>query len=438
MHGLLLPLAVAAAVGLVGAPRWRSGEDERTFKCPQCPRFHDAHLPAPDHAVLLAKRPGTAAPPLPLPYAAEAPVAGVDVSSNALLLPAMEANIEYLLTSFDVNHMLLPFRLRAGLPAPNGSRPQVPTWDTDLRGSNAGRFLMGAGNTLRWVQNQTLRTMLDNVIDGIDACKNQSTGYMLPFDPPGFMHSEQGDYARSWLTQGLIEAAKAGNHKARPLLRGMYDWFNDETTNPYLPYLYDGVSNGEQGQIASTRVYLESGVGVWADSQVAQDTYRDELWMRQLIARDPTGISDYHMPQPNHPHCYEITAFLSIFDNYRATHNRTWLNAAQGAWDIIDANFIHIDGSSSLTEGRPDPAGGDYRAKSYRLAPSVHTGETCCTTFWLKFNQRFGAEHVVLTNNHVYRSASRLELQLRENRLCPLSGEQLHRADGSVKRDICV
>ena len=128
---------------------------------------------------------------------------------------------------------------------------------------------------------------------------------------------------------------------------------------------------------------------------MAQDTYRDELWMRQLIARDPTGISDYHMPQPNHPHCYEITAFLSIFDNYRATHNRTWLNAAQGAWDIVDANFIHIDGSSSLTEGRPDPAGGDYRAKSYRLAPSVHTGETCCTTFWLKFNQRFGAEHVV-------------------------------------------
>jgi len=38
------------------------------------------------------------------------------------------------------------------------------------------------------------------------------------------MHSEQGDYGRSWFTQGLIEMGKAGNAKAFPLLRGMYDW----------------------------------------------------------------------------------------------------------------------------------------------------------------------------------------------------------------------
>ena len=45
-----------------------------------------------------------------------------------------------------------------------------------------------------------------------------------------------------------------------------YDWFNNPEVNPYHPYLYDGISNGEQGQIASTRMYLESGVGVYADS----------------------------------------------------------------------------------------------------------------------------------------------------------------------------
>ena len=26
-------------------------------------------------------------------------------------------------------------------------------------------------------------------------------GYMMAFEPAGFMHSEQGDYGRSWLTQ---------------------------------------------------------------------------------------------------------------------------------------------------------------------------------------------------------------------------------------------
>ncbi len=135
-------------------------------------------------------------------------------------------------------------------------------------------------------------------------------------------------------------------------------------------------------------MYLESGVGVFNDTQVAQDTYRDDLWMRQLIARDPNGIAKYHMPSPNHPHCYEITSFLSMFDNYRATHNTTWLSAAQGAWDIISENFLHIDGSSSLTEGTPD-AGSDWPAKSYRIKPGTGTGETCCTTFWIKLNQRF-------------------------------------------------
>ena len=82
---------------------------------------------------------------------------------------------------------------------------------------------------------------------------------------------------------------------------------NTRTLFPSNRYLYDGISNGEQGQIASTRVYLETPIGVYLDSQVAQDTWRDDLWMNQLIARDPSAISAYHMPRPNHPHCYEIT-----------------------------------------------------------------------------------------------------------------------------------
>ena len=218
--------------------------------------------------------------------------------------------------------------------------------------------------------------------------------YSLPFEPAGFLHSEQGDYARSWMTQGLIEAGKSGNAQAFPLLRGMYDWFNSDK-NIYLPYLYDGISNGEQGQIASTRLYLETPIGTYADSQTAQDAFRDDAWMRQLIDRDPAGIYDYHMPAPNHPHCYEITSFLSMFDNYRATHNATWLDAATGAWEVLAENFLHVDGSSSLTEGRryTNPDTGrktDWPPKSYKLGAEAFTGETCCTgdikrrIFWLE------------------------------------------------------
>eukprot|EP01050_Picozoa_sp_SAG11_P019309 SAG11_NODE_3055_length_2725_cov_1.795126_2_plen_225_part_00 len=134
-------------------------------------------------------------------------------------------------------------------------------------------------------------------------------------------------------------------------------------------------------------MYLETPVGVWADMQVAQDIYRDNVWLKQLIARDSLGISAYHMPSPNHPHCYEITSFLSMYDHYRATGNTTWLHAAEGAWELIANDFLHIDGTSSLTEGAPDQ-GTDWKRKTYKINGGG-TGETCCTVFWIKFNQRF-------------------------------------------------
>ena len=31
----------------------------------------------------------------------------------------------------------------------------------------------------------------------------------------------------------------------------------------------------------------------------------------------------------------------------------------------------------------------DPQAKTYRIAPGTGTGETCCTSFWIKFSQRF-------------------------------------------------
>ena len=59
-----------------------------------------------------------------------------------------------------------------------------------------------------------------------------------------------------------------------------------------------------------------------------------------------------------------------MFDNYRATHNETWLGAAQGAWDIIAENFLHVDGTSALTEGAPDH-GTDWKAKTYPIRPGT-------------------------------------------------------------------
>jgi hypothetical protein len=107
----------------------------------------------------------------PVAYQAVSPIGGVTLNDAGLFKPVMENNIGYLLNSFSVDHMLVPFRDRAGKPNPPQEKPQVNIWDTNLRGSNAGRFLMGGGNTLRWIDNAELRNRLDALIDGIEACR---------------------------------------------------------------------------------------------------------------------------------------------------------------------------------------------------------------------------------------------------------------------------
>ena len=170
----------------------------------------------------------------PAPWQVAVPTSGVTLDRAGLFRPAMETNSAYLLNSFSVNHMLVPFRRRAGQANPPDGRSQVKFWDTDLRGSNAGRFMMGAGNTLRWIEQPELRKRLNELIDGIEACRGPQ-GYILAY-PPDKVRSEEPNYARAWFTHGLIEAAIAGNPKAYGLLRRHADWFNHWEMLPKLIY----------------------------------------------------------------------------------------------------------------------------------------------------------------------------------------------------------
>ncbi len=74
----------------------------------------------------------------PVPYQAAVPTGGVTLDAAGLFRPMMENNIAYLLDSFSVDHMLVPFRERAGQKNPPSDKPQVRMWETDLRGSCAG------------------------------------------------------------------------------------------------------------------------------------------------------------------------------------------------------------------------------------------------------------------------------------------------------------
>jgi len=323
------------------------------------------------------------------------PEGNIELSNNSLFKLALERNTNYLLNSFSIDHLLVPFRIRSGNPNPPDDRPQVGFWDTDLRGSNAGRFMMGAGNTLRWMENGELRSRLNELIDGIEACR-EPDGYILAYPHViDSLRSEEPNYARAWFTHGLIEAAIAGNPKAYGLLRSHADWFNQ--WNELHPKLLYWSNNSHQGHIASTRTYL-SPIGKPEDLQLAEKYYVCDWWMDELAARHDSAVWQYPL---QNPHSYLITSFEAYLDHYIATGDKTYLNAMLGVWDLIHDKWEHVGGSIAICENQWEVVDGKRILKhydkthecghppySYYLGDFGHTGETCGSVFWIKFNQR--------------------------------------------------
>jgi len=210
--------------------------------------------------------PDTWSPP-PRPVAV--PTGGVTVREGSLFHATMRENISYLLRSFSADHMLYHFRKRAGHADPPGGETQVSFWDTNLEGSSAGRFLMGAGNTLRWIEDGELRGRMDAIVDG---------------------------------------------------------------------------------------------------------------WIAKIVARDPEAIWIHGLGMP---HCYEITAMEAYMDHYLATGDGRYLEAMEGAWEMIHRHWQHAGGSIAICEGH------DYPPDSRFIDRKKHTGEFCGSVFWAKLGQRF-------------------------------------------------
>lgn len=314
---------------------------------------------------------------------ARKPLGGVKLDGG-VFQTALENNIGYLLNSYSVDELLRQFRERAGIPNPSGlPKPKTKFWEHDLAGSNAGRFLMGAGNTLRWINHPELRRRLDAVVDGIEKCSGPN-GYIMAYPKDTIFFSERGAYTRAWLTHGLIEAGYAGNRKSFELLRGYYDWFNQ---CEYLPYMMRYAIQGGQGMIGNTRLYF-TPVGKPADIQVIQRYFQQDFWLDRLAARDENAVWQYPYDRP---HCYLLTDILAYLDVYRATGDPHVLEGVKGAWDLFHDNWENIGGSTSIIEYVVCPP------KSYRLKAKLE--ELCGNAFWAFLNQRL---HQLDPENEAY------------------------------------
>ncbi len=309
-------------------------------------------------------------------FNAEAPKSGVTLSGG-LFETALKFNAQYLLNSYTTDELLRQFYERTGKVKgfkPTGS--QI-FWEEDLAGSNAGRFLMGAGNTVRWIDDPELRRRLNAVVDGIAECR-QPNGYIMAYPEDTIFYSERAAYTRAWLTHGLLEAAYAGNAKALPLLRGYYDWFNEQS---FMPEMLRGAIQGGQGMIANTRVSV-SPVGKPEDAQVIQRYYQESAWLDGLARREKDQIWQYPYDRP---HCYLLTNIEAYLDLYLVTGEKRYYEAAHGAWELYRAHWQHAGGSISIIEFENDPPDSSYLRQKL--------GELCGSSFWVFLSQRFQLLH---------------------------------------------
>lgn len=308
----------------------------------------------------------------PPQFKARIPRTGVTLHGG-VFQKAMENNIEYLLSYYSTDDLLRQFFERTGKVKgfkPTGSQN---FWEEDLAGSNAGRFLMGAGNTLRWIQHHELQQRLDAVVDGIAECR-QPNGYIMAYPEGTIFYSERAAYTRAWLTHGLLEAAYSGNEKAMPMLRGYYDWFNSQL---FLPEMLRGAIQGGQGMVANTRVGA-SPAGVPKDAQIIQRYYQEEEWLKSLARREKEQVWQYPYDRP---HCYLLTNLEAYLDMFLITGDQLYFDAVLGAWELYRSHWEQAGGSISIIEFEEDPPDSNYLSQKL--------GELCGSSFWVFLSQRF-------------------------------------------------
>ncbi len=252
-------------------------------------------------------------------------------------------------------------------------------WSEWLPGSNEGRMLAGAGNTLRWGERADMRTIVDTIVSHIEG-RMRDDGYSNYYDESDSYtltsgrNSERKNYDRVFWTRGLLAAGRVGNPKAYSLLRRMYDWFN---SSPYLAEILLG-GNATNGLPGGPLMYL-SPAGKDSDLVVTQRYYDQDYWMNELKNREPLCLSYY---PGERPHCYDLLGFEAFVDEYRATGAQKYIEAVKGGWELYRNNFKHVGGATAIMESHEI-----FPPQSYYFTTKL-IGEICGSVFWVDVNSK--------------------------------------------------
>lgn len=242
-----------------------------------------------------------------IPWQLQVPTSGVTLAPGSPLAVGFAGNLDYL-NSRDPLDMLYFFAERAGVQNPPG---KCYGWGGWIRGSEAGNFLMGASNAIRWAPNETrLMNNTRQVVDGIQGYA-QPNGWAFAFDESEITYDNLPDYCASWVVRGLLDAHGAGVAGALETARAALSLFSNHSQLPFMlpqnggpspvqpyPSGFNNETSGGYGQASGHMIYIEyqgmikhtlmalSEAGTQADLDIVAEHYQEDWWLQALLARD--------------------------------------------------------------------------------------------------------------------------------------------------------
>lgn len=302
------------------------------------------------------------------------PLSGVTLTEG-LFYDVFENNKRFL-HKLDMGAMMYWFDVKTGTPT--DSEPYRGHFEDNLKGSTLSMFLMGAGNILRWCDDDALREKVHILMERLRTAA-EDDGFLMPVDKRDFAYREYPHYVRIWLTYALTAVGISCEEDAFSLLRRWQDWFNNCPDLPVIQYL----ELAFQGIVASTSMYA-TPIGTREDIEVTIDTYEERWRLAQFMRRERDAVHIRRQPGAEpHAHGSELEGIEGYLDLYRATGRNYYYHAVIGAHELYKRDWQHVGGGIVMCEGMPD----NYPGCNW-LDGKNHYNELCCTSFWLYLNLR--------------------------------------------------
>ncbi len=305
------------------------------------------------------------------------PLNGVELK-DGLFKEVFDNNIKFNLEQLDMDRMRYWFDVKMGKPT--SAEPYKGHFEDHLKGQTASQYLMCAGNTLRWTENQELRRGMNEILDFMEESQ-EDDGFLMPIDKFCFAFKEYPHYVRIWLTYGLLAAYLAGEERAAKMLRRWQDWFNSCPDLPVIKYL----ELAFQGVVASPVVYT-TPIGTKEDIEVTEKYYTEDWRLGEFLSFDRECVSNRHQHgHEPHAHGSELEGMEGYLDLYRVNGKPYVFNAVLNCILLYKMDWQHAGGGIVMCERLK---GGKNAQRSIYKDPKYTYNELCTSAFWLQLHQR--------------------------------------------------